>query len=335
MPLDCHTTLQPTPTASQQRSLTTRQGWIIAACLVWGLLWACSPNPATAPHASPESPAPLPSMELDAASSPAAQRVQPPSEPSPPTQTQAALPKPPAPSTAPETIDEPSKGALPSTRPPLKYVELITGHADPASPLPMIVAVHGLGDSPQGFKGLFKRFKLQARVIVPQAPAPWRRGFTWFPCCAAKEPADAVAVEGMRESARTLVSLMAHLRAKHPTVGKPIITGFSQGGMMSFAVAVLYPDAISAAMPLAGLLPNALWPDANASLPPVHAFHGDQDRRVSVDADQDIVDHLKSLGVDASITRLDGRHQINGAMHSAWTQALTTHLRTLTTPPAP
>ena len=51
----------------------------------------------------------------------------------------------------------------------LAYLEVVLGGARPEEPLPMIVAIHGLGDEPHNFAGLFDGFPECARLILPRA----------------------------------------------------------------------------------------------------------------------------------------------------------------------
>ena len=42
--------------------------------------------------------------------------------------------------------------------------------------------------------------------------------------------------------AEEIARLTAQVQKGHPTRGKPILTGFSQGGILSYAMAVLHPE---------------------------------------------------------------------------------------------
>ncbi len=68
----------------------------------------------------------------------------------------------------------------PTNRPALEYIERVTGGAAEDARLPMITAVHGLGDRPEHFEALFDDLPLRARVILPRAPKPYSGGGSWF-----------------------------------------------------------------------------------------------------------------------------------------------------------
>ncbi len=163
--------------------------------------------------------------------------------------------------------------------PLLRTVEIVTGGAAPDARLPMIIAVHGLGDRPEAFVRLFEGLPLQARVIAPAGKRAYGRGYTWF---ALSTDAGVDRVADMRDSAQRLAHLATTLTQTRPTVGKPVITGFSQGGMLSFLACADTPALYAACLPVGGLLPSPLRPDAKprGTAPPVYALHGGADTRV-------------------------------------------------------
>ncbi len=185
--------------------------------------------------------------------------------------------------------------------PPLVYVELVTAGAAPDEPLPLIVAVHGLGDRPEDFALLLRDLPVKARVIVPRAPTPHGRGFSWFPVRIPYRDDQPEMVDGVRSATGQLVELLERVARARPTLGRPILMGFSQGGILTFAVVSARPGLLSAAFPVAGALPATLWPAPVASSTVVHAFHGDADPVVPVSAARQIVAELRRQGWDASI----------------------------------
>lgn len=199
----------------------------------------------------------------------------------PPPRSRAPEPRAPEPPAAPE-------GAA------LEHLEIVTGGAAADARLPMIVAIHGLGDSPEGFVGLLEDFARPARIIVPRAPEPYYGGFGWFPL-------DSTAAQ-IRRRADQLAASIRRWTSERPTIGLPVITGFSQGGMLSFSVAVLHPETVRASIPIAGRLPEELVPSApraGITYPRVHAMHGTDDDLIPVTAGRAAIRVLQSRGFPA------------------------------------
>ncbi len=194
----------------------------------------------------------------------------------------------------------------------LAYLERVTGGAGQQARLPLIVALHGLGDRPASFVHVFDGLDTQARVVVLRAPLSFHGGYSWF-----QMGDDAELAAGIHHAADQVARAMTELVQKRPTLGRPIVTGFSQGGMLSFAIAALYPDRIAAAYPMGGMLPAALRPDKRppGSLPPVVALHGQSDPRVPIAKSQSAVAALVALGYRAELRPFPGvRHAVPYAM---------------------
>jgi phospholipase/carboxylesterase len=186
----------------------------------------------------------------------------------------------------------------------LAYLEVMLGGAQPEEAVPMIVAIHGLGDEPQNFAGLFDGFPEPARLILPRAPDPFADGgWSWFPIRASDRDVDSLS-RGIEAGADKIARSIAVLHKERPTVGTPIVTGFSQGGMLSFALAVHHPDLVSVAVPVGGWLPPPLWPagkGTNTPYPKIVALHGTADTAVYFDMTKEAVDHLATLGFDVAL----------------------------------
>ncbi len=209
---------------------------------------------------------------------------------------------------APAADKAPSKKAAPkfadADLPDIEYTEIVTGKGEKSDRLPMIVMVHGYGATPDDFKGFFlTNFQVPARVILPKGIKPKGPGFSWFDIVRPIEDGDPKMVAEMERSAAALAKLMRRLRVEKPTLGKPIISGFSQGGMMSFIVAAKHPEVISAAVPIAGWLPPALVPEAEltGNQPAITALHGDADERVKLEPTRQGVEALHAKGLKAEL----------------------------------
>lgn len=235
-----------------------------------------------------------------------------------PAPTPAPAPPAPAPRTAPQVT--PSASATPDAEPPppivtfdeaagLHYREVVLGSTDPAQPLPMLVAIHGLGDAPDNFRHLLDHFPEPARLILPRGLEPTEGGgWSWFPIRARDPDVEALAA-GIATAATRIAAGLRELQARRPTIGKPIVTGFSQGGMLTFTLAVHHPDVVGHAIAVGGWLPPPLWPEAKAkqtAYPPLFALHGTADQAVVYEPTQRAIEALKALGFSAELTSYEG-----------------------------
>ena len=192
----------------------------------------------------------------------------------------------------------------------MRFLEHLTGGAGPAERVPMIVALHPMGGDPADFLPLLRGYRRRARLILPYGH-PGGGMYAWYD--SARE--DVAAPLVTREADRIAAALVA-LEAVRPTLGKPFVTGFSQGGIMAFALAVTHPEELAAAFPISGLLPPSLYPSAALSsrprperLPPVVAFHGASDLAVPTRSARASIAELRRAGYPAEI------HEYAGVAH--------------------
>lgn len=185
---------------------------------------------------------------------------------------------------------------------PLEGVEVeLKGGVGENEPACTIVALHALGAAPRSALMQFQGYDGKARVVAPRAPKPMMRGWAWVVNIRAK--AEKLPAE-LTETADWFAKGLVAMKARWPVEGRVVLTGFSEGAMMTYAVTVRHPELVKAAVPVSGKLDTALWPDAQApaNAPPVRAFHGKIDPTVPVAEDEDLVKHLATKGWDARIT---------------------------------
>ena len=205
----------------------------------------------------------------------------------------------------------------------IRFIEIVTGGANASDSLPLVVGIHGLGGSPEHFGSVLSSLSVRARLILPYGLEAYGEGFSWFPIWRD----DAELAAGTRRAADRLAAMIDELVRRRPTTGKPIVTGFSQGGMLSFGLAVLHPESVRAAFPISGLLARSLWPDewpASREKPRVHALHGTADERVSIAEARATVRRLKEIGLSADLVEYPGvTHTVTAEMRRDVVQAIT------------
>lgn len=192
----------------------------------------------------------------------------------------------------------------------VRYIEHMTGGARPDERVPMIVGLHPMAGDPADFLQILRHYRRRARLILPYGHA-YGGMYIWYTSTHDDVGASVVT----QETDRIAVALAALVVAR-PTVGKPLITGFSQGGIMTFALAVTHPEALAAAFPIGGLLPTSLYPSAAhssslhpATLPPIAAFHGASDLAVPTRGARASIAELRQVGYTAEL------HEYAGVAH--------------------
>lgn len=194
---------------------------------------------------------------------------------------------PPAPSAAASSPAAPARTS---------YVEVLTGGATLGEPLPLLVGLHGLGDRPERFIGMVAGLDRKTRLVALRGVDPYHDGFSWFPFTG--KVGDPASIPGIRRSADVVANTVAELVREHPTRGKPIVVGFSQGGVLAYALATRHGAAFAAAFPVGAFLHAPLWDEVDAAhAPPIEAFHGEADPLVTLDLATGTRDGLAARGI--------------------------------------
>lgn len=201
----------------------------------------------------------------------------------------------------------------------LYYIEAVIGRdARFDDRMPMAVLIHGRGDRARIPGGPFWGLGAPIRVIVPQAPDPLGQGFEWLPVRVGQNLVDRLTTS-LLERAGQLAAMLKELTEALPTVGRPMIVGFSQGGLLTLTLALHHSDVVQAAFPLAAWLPPALVPPysrADIVHPRVRGLHGADDRIIAVGPTAELFGRLRARGFDADLeTFEDAGHEMTDAMN--------------------
>lgn len=201
----------------------------------------------------------------------------------------------------------------------VSYLTTVTGGADPAAALPMIIDLHPLGGFPEVMLWMAKRRDFPARVVMPAGPGWLVIGNSWYPVHGDYE--DMVAET--RRNADRLAAFTRAMTARYPTLGRPVVTGFSQGAGMSYALAAYHPELFAAAVPVSGALPGSV--PARDGPPPikVRALHGAEDAVLPPDWAEHTVAEMRQQGWDVSLRIYpEVTHKIGKEMREEWHRLL-------------
>jgi len=123
------------------------------------------------------------------------------------------------------------------------HSELIPA-ADPKSRR-LMVMLHGLGDSLEGFRWLPEALDLPwLNYLLVNAPDEYYGGYSWFDL---DDPAP-----GVKRSRELLFTLLEDLRGKDLPADQITLGGFSQGCLMSAEVGLRYPQVLAGIVGISG-----------------------------------------------------------------------------------
>lgn len=187
------------------------------------------------------------------------------------------------------------------------YSEFVAGRD--RSSRRLMVVLHGLGDSLEGFRWFPGAMGLPwLNYLLVNAPDDYYGGYSWF---------DLENISpGVRRSRQSLFELLDDLRAKGYPPDQITLGGFSQGCLMSVEVALSYPH------PLAGIVGISGWVSDPEKLirelPPAAKqqrllmTHGTADPVVPISVVQPQIPLLKAAGINVTFKEFAKAHTIAG-----------------------
>ncbi len=207
------------------------------------------------------------------------------------------------------------------------YLEVVIGEATFDDVLPMLVVLHGRGGTAQIPGGPFLGLSHPVRVIVPQAPDPLGAGYEWLPVYVGQGLVDRLS-STLFQTASRLAALLRDLSTERPTMGRVIVSGFSQGGLLTLTLALFHDDVVGEAFPLASWLPPPLEPPyrrADLAYPRVRSMHGTDDPTIPIEPTRQLFARLDTRGFDVRFVPFDGvTHTISdeqNALFHLWLEA--------------
>jgi phospholipase/carboxylesterase len=164
---------------------------------------------------------------------------------------------------------------------PLRYVLSVpSGKAD-TEPLPLVFILHGRGADANDLADIAPLISTNYRYILPNAPEPFEAapgftfGYTWFDGWPAEHGSFA-------RSRELLLEFIDKAVAKYATPpGKVIVSGFSQGGMMSIDVGFRTQRKPAGIVVMSGALNEDELPPFSPDIP-VLIVHGTEDDMIPV-----------------------------------------------------
>ncbi|HZO85138.1 MAG TPA: serine esterase [Verrucomicrobiae bacterium] len=180
---------------------------------------------------------------------------------------------------------------------------------DPRSKRLMVV-LHGLGDSIAGFQWMPQAMNLPwLNFLLVNAPDRYYQGFSWYEFGGDPEP-------GILRSRKLLFELLDEQRENGFASEETIVSGFSQGCLMTWETGLRYPHRLAGMVGISGYAHDEKL--ALKELSPVAReqrfliTHGTLDPLIPFDAVKQQVGLLKAAGLNIEWREFEKGHTIAG-----------------------
>lgn len=196
--------------------------------------------------------------------------------------------------------------------PAAPHTEALTTHfvPAPAGGRRLMVVLHGLGDSLEGFTVLPHLLGLPSlNYLLVNAPDPYVIGYAWYDI-ERPEP-------GVLRSRARLQRLLANLAAQGWAPADTVLFGFSQGCLMALDVALRHPEPFAGIVGVSGYLfaPERLEAELHprAREQAVLMTHGTHDELLPVERTRAQAQSLQRMGVAVAWHEFPKAHTLDPA----------------------
>lgn len=174
----------------------------------------------------------------------------------------------------------------------------------------LMVVLHGLGDSMDGYRWLPEALRLDAlNYLLVNAPDEYYGGWSWYDL-----PGDAA--PGVLRSRKLLFELLDSLRERGFPTEQTLLFGFSQGCLMTLETGLRYPHRLAGLIGVSGYVhdPERLLRE----MPPVATqqrvllTHGTYDPLIPISRTRAQVQLLRGAGMQIEWREFAKEHTIAG-----------------------
>lgn len=172
----------------------------------------------------------------------------------------------------------------------------------------LIIVLHGLGDSMEGYRWLPQIIGTRGlNILLVNAPDAYYGGFSWYDYAADAAP-------GVERSYRLLEGLLDKCRAEGYPSARTMLFGFSQGCLMSVETALRYPHRLAGIIGVSGYIhePDRLLKLASpvAREQQLLITHGTDDPLIPFDRPRQQFEQLKNKGIQLEFRMFRKVHTI-------------------------
>ena len=187
----------------------------------------------------------------------------------------------------------------------------------------LLALIHGLTGDENSMWIFGRKLSEDYWMIAPRAPHPSRHpegGYSWWPRLPANpemedETQEAPTLEDLRSAADGLISLMDAYSAENKIQASQYdLIGYSQGGGLANAIALLHPHRIRRVGVLSGFIPSnaeGLLEGRPLNHKRFFVAHGRLDEKVKIESARRSVELLEKAGAEVTFCEDEVGHKVS------------------------
>ncbi|WP_298325187.1 alpha/beta fold hydrolase [uncultured Dokdonia sp.] len=194
---------------------------------------------------------------------------------------------------------------------------------------PLIILLHGYGSNEEDLFSFAEEIPEEYFIVSAKAPITMQPyGNAWYHITIDGDGVKSSDNEGARESRDIIAQFIDEIVAEYD-VDKHNVTllGFSQGTILSYAVAFTYPEKVKNVIGLSGYINEEIIDlKSNPSYAHLNIYnsHGTVDQVIPIDAARKTPGYLKNIGIESTLSEFPvghGVHPTNFYEFKEWLQS--------------
>lgn len=166
----------------------------------------------------------------------------------------------------------------------------------------LLILLHGMGSNEDDLLGMASFFPANYYVVSARAPFTLQTGsYQWYQSTSTPTQFDGQSAD-LKKSREMILNLVLSTQKKLGIqANHTIISGFSQGAVMSYEMAIAYPDLMAGIGAFSGTVLHSTQqksPKQGHNIPAIFIGHGEADNRIPLWAAEASDDWLKTMGFD-------------------------------------
>lgn len=181
---------------------------------------------------------------------------------------------------------------------------------------PLILLLHGYGSNEQDLFSFAQALPKDAFIVSAQAPFPLMAGaYAWYAINFDADENKFSDIGQARQSREMIMRFLEELEAKYAIDTDDItLMGFSQGAILSYALALSYPEKIKRVVAMSGYCNDEIAVDdfekQDCSQLKIFASHGSVDAVIPVSWAQKSYEKLKARGISIQYSEYPVGHGV-------------------------
>ncbi|WP_396596630.1 alpha/beta hydrolase [Dokdonia sp. R86516] len=194
---------------------------------------------------------------------------------------------------------------------------------------PLIILLHGYGSNEEDLFSFAEEIPEEYFIVSAKAPIAMQPyGNAWYHITIDADGVKTSDNEGARKSRDIIAKFIDEIVAEYD-VDKHNVTllGFSQGTILSYAVALTYPEKVKNVIGLSGYINEEIIDlKSNPSYAHLNIYnsHGTVDQVIPIDAARQTPGYLKNIGIESTLSEFPvghGVHPTNFYEFKEWLQS--------------